>query len=477
MKLKILIYILLPLLVAVGSAKDYSSTLSISEKEVSVNQCGIATYDLVLRNSGEKEDTFYVLVEGIPEGWYAVSHETITLKPNESKNVYLFVTANCFEEPKNYMGKISFLGNSETFANFKMNVVADHKIDIIIPENISSCVCEDKSFIAIIQNSGKYDEEIKLSAVGVKIKDEKIKLKAGERAQVEVTIDKLCDIKAGKYVAEIVAESTSSYAKSRKIVEINRENCYDFELSYPKEVRSCVDEKIKFSIGVKNTGIKSDEYTLIIDAINASQRIEVKPNETKMFDVNFSSEEQGLIDIGFTVLSKSKQEKGSIRFIVEKCFGVDLQPESNEIYIKLGEGKMLKAKIVNTGSKADNYQIYSDINWVSIRPENVSLNGSGSDDVFIYYSPEYGMKGKFETKLVAESKNSIDVENITINVFEPSSIEPVDEGNASATETTTTAEIKEEGNLAKNKTLIALAIGIVVTLVVFGLIYLFVMRE
>ena len=479
MKLKILIYILLPLLVGLASAKDYNSSLTISPKEINVNQCGIATYDLKLTNLGEKEDTFYVLVEGIPEGWYAVSHESVVLKPKESKNVYLFITANCFEEAKNYTGKVSFLGNSESMASFKMNVFADHSLSLSVPDNISSCICEEKSFIAVVENKGKYEEDVKLSAVGASLKEDRIKLKPGEKRQVELIIDKACDAKPGKYNIELTAQSTTSYAKARKVFAVNRESCYGFELSYPKEVRMCLNENVTFSIAVKNNGSKDDTFGLMIEALDIYQQATVKSGEIRMFNVNFGSNEAGMIDVAFSVKGKTKEEKGSIRFLVENCYGVDLQVDERKVDIQLGNGKMIKAKIVNTGSKEDSYKISSNINWVSIRPENVKLKGLESSDVFIYYSPQYGMKGRFETQLKAESMKSIDVENITVNVYESlPSIEPDIVENATVNESQPTGQaVKPVEGLIKNKTLIAVIAGVLLTLVVFGLIYLFVMRD
>lgn len=466
-------------MLAIASAKDYDSSLAIWPKEVNVKQCGIATYDLKLTNTGEKEDTFYVLVEGIPEGWYAVSHESVVLKPKESKNAYLFITANCFEEARNYTGKVSFLGNSEAVASFKMNVFADHSLALSIPESVSACICEEKTVIAVLENTGKYEEDVKLSAVGASLKEDKIKIKPGEKRQIELIIDKACDAKPGRYNVELIAESTSSYAKARKVFAVNRESCYDFELSYPKEVRLCLNENVSFSIAVKNNGSRDDVYSLSIDALGIYQQTSIKPGEIKVFAVNFSSNEAGMIDVAFAVKGRVKEEKGSIRFLVENCYGVDLQVEENKIDIQLGSGKMIKGKIINTGSKEDSYRISSDVEWVSIRPENIKLKGLESSDVFIYYSPLYGMKGRFVSQIKAESAKAIDVENITINVYEAlPPIGPEEVENVSINQTQPTGEIvKPAESWIKNKTLIAVIIGVLLTLIVFGLIYLFVMRD
>ncbi|MFH8080806.1 MAG: hypothetical protein QXO84_02920 [Candidatus Aenigmatarchaeota archaeon] len=485
MRIAVLALILM-LFFSTCSAKDYDSIVEIATKEVTVKQCGIATFDLKIKNTGEKEDTFYVVVEGLPEGTYATSHETINLKPNESRNIYLFVTASCLE-PKNHTGKISFLGNSKSEVDFKMNTIVEHGIDILLPKNVTICICEEKNITILIKNTGLYDEDVKLIAVGGKLKNERVKLEPGETKEIEVLLEKSCNISPEKYNLEIIGESLSSYAKVRKVFVIGRENCYDFQISYPKEVRTCVNEETKFNISVSNVGSMDDEYELRIDALNVFQTMKVKRGETKFYIINFTSFDAGIMDVSFSIKGMAETEKGNIRFLIDRCYGVDLQLEVNRADIELGSGKMIKGKIINTGSRDDRYDISSDVEWVSIKPSNVSLKSLESEDVFIYYSPIYGMKGTFQTQIKAQSLKAVDVENVTINVYEflppimpeeNESIEIIQENvsetpkEISGQTTKTTIE-----NILKNKSLVAIIIGIILTLVVFGLVYLFVMRE
>ncbi|MCX8178393.1 MAG: hypothetical protein N3D75_01030 [Candidatus Aenigmarchaeota archaeon] len=469
MKFKFLIYLLLPLLFSAVYAQDYSSSITIYPKEITVSQCGIATYDLSVKNTGIKEDTLYALVEGIPEGWYSLSHESIKLKPGESKNVYLFVTANCFEEPKNYTAKISFLGNSESYAEFKMNVVSDHSISILVPSEIRSCACEETPIKFVLANTGKYEEKVKLTVKGGYVKQDVINLKPGEQSQFEMVLEKSCN-SYGNYTFEINAESMTSYAKTSKKITINRENCHDFQIKYDEVKNLCLNEKATFSVSIYNTGTLDDEYLLYIDALDISEKVNISSKSNKTFNLVFESDEVGVIDLGFSVKSSTKESKGMIRFNIEKCYGVDLQAEQNEITILLGDGRLVKAKLTNTGSKNDTFRIISDVKWVSLRPEQIRVEGMKSEDIFIYYSPEYNQLGVFNTTIKAFSENSKDEESIKVNVVsELPIIQP--EENAS---TTTTLQ-QSEG--VSNKTLIALGVGILITIFIFGMIYLFVMRD
>lgn len=470
----------------ISLAKDYESLVEVIPIQLTVEPCGIATYDIKIKNLGEREDTLYALVEGIPDGWYTITHESVTLKPGESKNAYIFITADCYSEMKKYSGKISYLGNSESTGLFYMNVIPTHSLKIETPQLISACLCEESSIFVTIENTGKYEEDVILSISGARLKENEIKLKAGEKRQVEIILDKACEAQLGTYEVELKAESKSSYARTSSKFNIKRDNCYNFETSYVKEFTTCINEPTKFVISVKNTGTRDDTFQVTIDALNFNEIATIKSGETKNFIANFTSNEYGTIDLAFSVKTSSKSLQGIIRFNVEKCYGVDLQPEKNELDIKVGSGKLLKAKLINTGVKQDTFTISSDINWVSIRPLRLTLTGNGSDDIFIYYSPEFGALGKYETKLKAESEKVSDEETIVVNVLkeleetkEQPLVEPVE------INTTTTQEQLTTGkgiaitlqDLLKNKTIIAIAAGIVITLIIFGLIYLFVMRE
>ena len=469
MKFKILIYLFLLLIFSNVYAQNYRSELSIYPKEVNVNQCGIATYDLVLKNTGDKEDTFYALVEGIPEEWYSLSHESILLQPHENKKIYLFVTANCFEEPKNYTGKIYFLGNSESIAEFKMNVFSDHSISIAPLDIKPSCACEETPLSFVLINTGKYEEKLKLKIKGGYVRQDTYDLKPGESVNFEVILEKSCGF-YGDYELEINVDSLSSYAKTSKKIIINRENCHDFELKYDQIKNFCLNEKATFSVSIYNIGTLDDSYTLYIDAINILEEINISSKGNKTFNLVFEPDEVGIIDLGFTVKSSTKESKGMLRFNIEKCYGVDLQAEKKEITILLGNGQLVKAKITNTGSKNDTFKIISDVKWVSIRPEQVKVDGLKSEDIFIYYSPEYNQIGVFNTSIKAFSDKSNDEEQIKVNVVREFPIIQPDENQ----NLTTTTQQKES---LSNKTLIALAVGIILTLMIFGLIYIFVMRE
>jgi len=317
-------------------------------------------------------------------------------------------------------------------------------------------------------------------------------------------------VEVGNYSLEVEAKSTNSYAAATASSVINIIECYEVGVSYFEEVTVCKDVSELFTITIKNIGMKKDSYELKIEAMNYTATVDLEAEESESFEIPFVKEEVGTYDVGFVVESEFTKEEGTIKFIVVRCYGVDLSVEETEFEIQMGRGKLIKARATNTGTKADSFDIVSDIGWVSVKPSSVELTPNESKFVYVYYSPEFGLKGSFNTTLTAKSKNSQDTEKLVIDVVEemipvtvPETVEEttIEETIETTVEEETTIEettIEEETvettvpleipeiptaevvgimeRIWENKLLRSLLIAIIVVLIILIAIYLVVMR-
>ena len=129
-------------------------------------------------------------------------------------------------------------------------------------------------------------------------------------------------------------------------------------------------------------------------------------------------------------------------------------------------------------SKEDEFEIISDVDWISIKPSSVSLKVDETAEVYVYYSPEFRMRGMFNTSLTVKSDNSEDTEELKITVSELV-VPPL--------ETTTTIappiiEIPTGDIIAAweriwgSRVLRSLLIAVIVVLIILIAIYLVIMR-
>ena len=148
-------------------------------------------------------------------------------------------------------------------------------------------------------------------------------------------------------------------------------------------------------------------------------------------------------------------------------------------------------------------------NWAAVRPEQLTLSPNETQNIFVYYSPEYGLLGEYEVQLSVESDYAYDSETVKVNVEEEVITTTTFEEVPTTVEenvTTTTEEIPEppEVNIAKptgmfgrvwekveafsdqvtqkveelkiNKMVFSLVIGFVIALIILIVVYLIVMR-
>ena len=484
MKNKFLISILLSLLilssfVIAEENNEYSMNASVYSQKSEVSPCGIATFDVIITNLGQESDTFYLDVSGVPKEWYTLTHDSVTLNPEESKTIYLFITADCYSKEAEYNITVSILGKSDTSVDAILKVKPDRILEIKTPEKLSGCLCEDSSSKAIVENKGKYEENVILSmnldSENYALSENEFTLNSGESKEVELSIKAACDNTPVTEPLELEAKSQNSYARSTKTIQIERLNCHDFSLSYDNEINVCSGEPTVLEIEIENTGTKEDVFTVSIDEMDYSEAVSIKPGASEKISTVLTIQEEKETGIEFLLKSSYKSEIGSLKIISEKCYGVDIQPEANEIKIESGKGILLKAKIKNLGIKQDSFKIYSDVSWASIRPKTIALEGNETKEAFAYYSPEFGALGVYETMLVAESEKSKDTETIKINV-----LKEVEEATTTISEisTTTTEKMADTSgpNLLQNKSIKALVIAVIISLIIFSVLYFFVMK-
>jgi len=497
-------------------AQNSNISLNVSPEELYVDPYEIAIYDILIENEGLVEKTFTVSVQGIPEDWYSLSHEFISIESSETKKVYLFITPQPTEQ-NSYTGEIIV---NNVSVEFKLNIVKEHEIQVSIPSRISSCVCEEDHTMIVVKNTGKYSENLDLTLSGdavdiVNVEIESFILEPNETKQIPVTIDSACDTQEKIYILNVDVESTNSYASTSSLSNIQKIKCFSFGIDYPKEVRTCANVEEEFQITVVNTGIKKDSYEVSIEELGYSDIIDLEPGQSQYFKVTFVREEEGVYEISFVISSDTDRQEGLVEFIVEKCFGVDLKLDVDDMTIKSGTGKLTKPSVKNVGTRPNTFDIEASATWVAIRPDKLTLSPNESQNIFVYYSPEYGSSGEYDIQLTAKAENAVDEEIIRVNVVEenvttttqeiPTTI--LEENVTEANMTTTTEEFPEppEVNITKptgmfgevwekieyfslnitqrveglglNKMVLSLIVGFVIALIILAIIYFIVMRD
>jgi len=488
MRFKIIPLVLLCLLFVVSTcfAKDYDVSVAVNPKSATVNPCGIANFDIDIKNLGEIEDTYSISITGLPDDWYSLSEDSIDLKSGESGKVYLFVTPYCYGETGTFKVFVTVSDGVSASDTFTLEVIPDHKIEVSMPEEIKTCLGETSSVNVTIKNEGDFTEDVELTLSGTasdfaELSENKITLEPFEEKIIELNLKPASDTEIGDYQLGLDAKSTSSYANSKSISLVKVLECYKVEVSYLKKIETCLKEETIFELTITNAGLKRDSYTVEIEDMNYTKVVELEPEDSTTLEIPFVKDEEGTYDVPFKVTSDYVSKEESVEFDVLKCYGVELSVEETSLNIDIGRGKLTKVQVTNLGTKDDTFDLMTDVDWASVKPEDITLASGEKQDVYVYYSPNFGMSGTYDTTLTAKSEHSQADANIEIIVS----------GVATTIETTTwlpggettTVPIIPTGgflesiqNMLENKIIRALLIAVIVVIIILIIVYLVIMR-
>ena len=132
---------------------------------------------------------------------------------------------------------------------------------------------------------------------------ESFTLEPNETKQIPVAIESACGTEERTYNLEVSIESANSYASASASSNIRKIGCFDFEINYPEEIKSCGGIEKTFQISVTNIGIKEDDYEVNIEELGYSDFIELEPGQAQEFEITFVKEEEGVYEIPFVVSS------------------------------------------------------------------------------------------------------------------------------------------------------------------------------
>lgn len=421
-------YKYLPIIFAVllsfsaAMAQDFQVSIDVNPEDFTVGPFEIADYDIKIHNNGF-DDTYEVTVEGLPEDWYSLSEERISIPRGSYDVVYLFITPQEIEE-RTYDFTVSVKGKSYGEETARLRIVPEHNLDVSMPAIFETCICEDDEIIVEIENNGKFDEEVQVTISGdatelLDFRSETFRLEVDTVAEMPLKIKGLCGSEEKDYELVVDVKSKTSYARSSVSSKILKEECFSFDLIYFDEVDACAGYETKTEIEIQNNGLKDDIYRVEIEKFEYSESISLSPGQSKIIEVSILELEPGTYEIPFTVSSTYMDQSGVIKLMAENCYEVDLIIETDEISVVSGTGELTNQVVKNTGTKPDRFELVTDTDWVRVKPRSFELGSGESESVYVYLSPEYGTVGEFNVKIRVYSEKSEDEENIKVNSLEP----------------------------------------------------------
>ncbi len=456
----------------------YSAELTVQPDEQYICIGDVAEYDVSLKNTGIKVDT------------YTLSSDFGTLSVNQTSltpdNKIVFplkvspLVAGAYDIIVSVISEKTELNKIVT-----LNARTCEGVAIIAwtPEE-TICKGEVARILTTIKNTGVKEDTFTISSTMGTPGEETFTLNAMETKGVYIDIP-TADLEAEQvdFNVTVKSDKTSDVTFGSIFVE----DCYSADLSVnPKSAEFCPCDSETYTITVKNTGKREDTYTLTSTVGELSDNsITLESKESQKITLTIAPkcgdvEEKGTIEL----LSDFVNQSETIDIILkslEDCYAFDVTITPETIEGDVGEGYLHTVYIKNNGESSIKYDVSLDgPEWVYVNPAEFELKAGQEKEVYLYVSAPYETgDGIYATKISINTDKGIAKAATVKLIIGDVLAEPVEDsitGDIIITiddnETDGAAEeISEESEkftLPRNL-IIAIVIGlIIILLIVFG---------
>lgn len=234
----------LPLLVNVSEEGTFQTEFVIEQPNMQGHTDSTLTYSAELKNQTADEQ-HYSLTGQFPEGWEGAfkvdgnSVTSVTIEPNESKNITIDVTpAENVKADLYTIPIVASTGSTSAEIEIEADIIGKYDVELTTPDGkMSSDITagRNKTIKLVVQNSGSVVlTDIKLDAQTppeweVEFDKQTINsLEAGEEAVVEATIDTPSDTIAGDYVVNFSAKTSEASSEATFRMSVKTSTMWGF---------------------------------------------------------------------------------------------------------------------------------------------------------------------------------------------------------------------------------------------------------
>ena len=283
---------------------DFTFTTAYSA--VSVCSCAQAYDAVTLTNTGTWPAVFSLSINHVSSK-IAFSENNFELQPGQSKDVYVYITADCGKGTDNL--QITATSNLGTQKVLAKNIVRDRCQNVAVYfANYSKDVnpCQPRNVDIYIQNTGTFKDDFTISSnydQYITYNANKITLDTKQNAKITATVKFDCNIYGTKDIL-FSAHSVNNRltANADAILNIARNYTYDVQIGGKTDsyvgfdvCNRVLDTQIP--VIIKNTGSVANNYTLQFKdlpkyaKVNGldSNVLSLKPSESKYFTIDIDS--------------------------------------------------------------------------------------------------------------------------------------------------------------------------------------------
>lgn len=427
-----------------------------------------AQYEINLENTGMQPEEFQITTD---RG--ELSQSRVNLAEGESTTVT--ITTSSEEETQESFNVVaasttSYAQDIQT-VEFNAETCFDSELSVT-PENQDIAAYTEAEHEVTLRNLGTKQDTFALSASNGELSNNQAEIAPGATETVTLTYT---PTELGTQSIDINAEGQST---SSQTLQLDVYNGMEVNTSFTQDSYSvCENEHQTAEAQVTNTGEATDTFDLSANEGNLqNEQVELAPGESQTVGLNFTGsnyEEGSDINVNLEAVSQTFSDttsSSSTTLTVENCW--DLEMNVVPTVKSAGENRsaVFEVNLENTGTKENTYELdHEGPEWVSVRPEEITVAPGQTGDAYIYAGIPYQKQGEVKITAEAIGTNVTKSEELTLVIGEEVE-EAIQDGENQITGSFTERASKMVSNLTDTSSIVRILGAVLAGLILTGII-------
>jgi uncharacterized membrane protein len=376
-----------------------------------------ATYEVQVTNNGIQKETF-----SLETDYGELSQDEVTLAKGETKTVTLTASSDS-ETTENFnVRAASTTSYAQSIQNVQFNAEVCYDSEVVFnPESQEVAAGTPAQFDVTVRNTGTRTDTFVLSTSTGELEQNEIEVPAGQNAQTTLTVT---PENLGTQQVQVTADSQVQSTGSATMQVYNGN---DVEVGFQgTPERVCESGTYEYSTLVENTGEASDTYSISASTGEAStSELQLDPGEAEevLVTVNSSEyEEESSHNLTVTAQSQTFSEPtgtASQEFTVQNCWDVNMEIVPSVQSAGENRSVVYEINLDNPGAVENTYELsYEGPQWISIRPEQLTIGAGESDSAYIYAGIPFQKQGQVEITATAVGNEARESQTVQLVIGE-----------------------------------------------------------
>ncbi len=382
----------------VNVIKDHQVALSAPQSAV-VCRDENARYEIEVTNDGIQQEEFALTTE-----FGELDRERVNLDQGESTTVILTASSSeVTEESFNVRASSTTSYATETInMQFEAENCFESEVSVT-PETQETAAFTESEFDVTVRNLGTRPDEFSLSSQRGELSTTVLSVQPRTTA---VSTLRYTPTELGEQELTVEASGTSN---AERTVTVDAYNGMSSNIEFDSSRTVCRDESTTYTVTVENDGEAEETFQLssnIGEVLEEEVTLESGESVETGLDVNASEIGDGEHEVVFSSEASTFEDpvnSDETTFTVENCWDVEMNIVPEIASAGENMSTIYEVKLSNPGTRENTYRLtHQGPEWISIRPETVTVAAGQTESVYMYAGVPFEKKGQVEITAVAE---------------------------------------------------------------------------